>query len=447
MDTIKNIFKAYDIKGLYEKELTLHHAYLIGRAFGTISDGVVIVGHDSRTSSNALNTNLIKGLVETGVKVIDIGLVTTPILYYAREFFGNPYAIMITGSDYDKDYNGFILCDNQGIMYDEKMGALFNIIATSEFKEGVGSVEPYDLTYDYKKLMMDKITLGEKRLKVVIDCSNGVSSCFNPSIIKDWGVDVIEHNCDIKNDLKENITSFYDDGCVSELKDKVIEENADLGVLFDDDGDRILLIDENGQLIKNDMLMLIIWKSIYRTCRNKTASFDVKCSSVLKKQLESLGLRTEYNKEGSAYLNNKVKEYNYDFAGEMSGHLCFNDDFYGYDDALYALGRLLKILSNINGKISNFFNDVPKYASSLDNFISVPNQRADLIINKILNYAKVNGYEIIDIDGIRIEYTDGFALIKKSNTSPGLIVSFEGSTKEIMESYRLEIMKIINEEL
>ncbi len=447
MEINKEIFRSYDIRGIYEKELTNELAFQVGMAFGSISDKTVIVGHDARTSSNALNTNLIKGLIETGVNVIDIGLVTTPMLYYARELYNKPYAIMITASHCAKEYNGFKLCDKEGAMYGEKIKKFLNIVLKGNFKKAKGKVEFRDITYEYKKLISDKIILGKRKIKAVIDCGNGTTSYYNPEILKDLGVDVIPLYCNSNPDFPNHIPDPAVDKNMVDLSKAVIKEKADLGIAFDGDGDRIGVVDEKGNLVRIDMFMIIIWKSIYKTCKNKTASFDVKCSRALKEELEKLGLKTKYNKTGHSYLKKAVKDNNYDFAGEFSGHVCFNDDFYGYDDALYAAGRLLKILSNSNLNVSDYLSDVPKYVSSSESYIEVGESKKDLIMDKILKYAIKKNYNIITIDGVRIEYDNGFALVRKSNTSPCLTVRFEGKTLEEMETHRLEILKLINEEI
>lgn len=447
MEIVKEAFRSYDIRGVYGSEITNELAYLVGRAFGSISKNVVIVGHDARVSSNALNTNLIKGLMESGIKVIDIGLVTTPMLYYARELFNEPYAIMITASHCAKEYNGFKLCDDTGCMYGEKIRELLNFILKGEFKKAPGMVEPYDITYDYRKLMNNKINLGSRKLKVVVDCGNGTTSYINPSIIKDWGVNLIPLYCDSNPDFPNHIPDPAVEDNMINLEQKVKEEGADLGIAFDGDGDRIGIVDENGNLVKTDMFMLIIWKSIYKTCKNKTASFDVKCSKALKESLEALGLKTAYNKTGHSYLKKAIKDNNYDFAGEFSGHVCFNDEFYGYDDALYAAGRLLRILSNTDSNVSDYFIGVPKYVTSKEEYIKVGEENKDRIVNKVKEYAISKGYELITIDGVRIEYQGGFALVRKSNTSPCLTVRFEGKTEEEMNMHKEEIMNLINEEV
>lgn len=447
MEIVKEAFRSYDIRGVYGSEITNELAYLVGRAFGSISKNVVIVGHDARVSSNALNTNLIKGLMESGVKVIDIGLVTTPMLYYARELFNEPYAIMITASHCAKEYNGFKLCDDTGCMYGDKIQELLNFILKGEFKKAPGMVEPYDITYDYRKLMNNKINLGSRRLKVVVDCGNGTTSYINPSIIKDWGVNLIPLYCDSNPDFPNHIPDPAVEDNMIDLERKVKEEGADLGIAFDGDGDRIGIVDEKGNLVKTDMFMLIIWKSIYKTCKNKTASFDVKCSKALKESLEALGLKTAYNKTGHSYLKKAIKDNNYDFAGEFSGHVCFNDEFYGYDDALYAAGRLLRILSNTDSNVSDYFIGVPKYVTSKEEYIRVGEENKDRIVNKVKEYAISKGYELITIDGVRIEYQGGFALVRKSNTSPCLTVRFEGKTEEEMNMHKDEIMNLINEEV
>ncbi len=441
------VFTSYDIRGVYEKELTNDLAYLVGKGFGSLSNGVVIVGHDARTSSNALNTNLIKGLLETGTKVIDIGLVTTPMLYYARELLGYPYAVMITASHCSKEYNGFKLCDEEGTLFGEKIQNLLNIIEKQEFKSGMGSIDSVDVTYDYKKMLYDKIKLGERRLKIVVDCGNGTTSFYNPEIISNWGVEVIPLYCESDPTFPNHIPDPSVHLNMIDLQKKVKEEQADLGIAFDGDGDRIGIVDEKGDLIKSDLLMIFLWKSIEKHVKNKVASFDVSCSNALKEALLDMGFITRYNKIGHSFLKHAVKENNYDFAGEISGHFCFNDDFYGYDDALYAAGRILKIISNDEKNLSDYFLDIPKYFSTDIEYIDVEEEKKDKIVNKIKNHAVAKGYKIVTVDGVRIEFEDGFALVRKSNTSSSIMVRFEGHTKEIMEKYRLEILSLINEEL
>lgn len=443
----KEVFRSYDIRGIYDDEITNYLAYKLGRTFGMISDGTVIVGHDARLSSNALNTNLIKGLLEVGTKVIDIGLVTTPMLYYAREFFNEPFAVMITASHCAKEYNGFKLCGSDGCLYGDKITKLYDLILNDNYEEKSGKLVSYDLKDDYIKLITDKIKLGNRKLRVVVDCGNGTTSYYNPDIIEKLGVEVIPLYCTSDPLFPNHIPDPAVDNNMVDLEKMVKEKNADLGIAFDGDGDRIGIVDEKGNLVKTDMFMLIIWKSIYKTCHNKTASFDVKCSLALKESLEKLGLKTAYNKTGHSYLKKAIKENNYDFAGEFSGHVCFNDEFYGYDDALYAAGRLLKILSNTNLNVSDYFIDVPKYYSSKENYIEVGEDNKDKIVNKILNYAKSKNYNIITVDGVRIEYDNGFALVRKSNTSPCLTVRFEGKTEDEMLKYRNEIMSLIEEEI
>lgn len=445
MEIVKEIFRSYDIRGIYEKELTNDLAYLIGRAFATISKGKIIVGHDARTSSNALNTNFIKGALKSGAEIIDIGLCTTPMLYYAREFFKEDYAVMITASHCAKEYNGFKLCDSNGSMYGDKIKDFLNLILSGNFKDGIGHVSTYDLTFDYKKMIINKITLGPRQIKAVVDCGNGTTCYFNPEILKDLGVSVVPLYCEPDASFPNHIPDPAVESNMVALQEKVKEVGASVGIAFDGDGDRIGIVDEKGNLVKTDMFMLIIWKSIYKTCLNKTASFDVKCSEALKESLENLGLNTKFNRTGHSYLKKAVKENNYDFAGEFSGHVCFNDEFYGYDDALYAAGRLLRILSNTNMNVSDYFLDVPTYYSTPESYIEVGEENKDKIVNAVLEYAKSKKYEIIDIDGVRIEYGNGFALVRKSNTGPYITVRFEGKMKEERDLHKNEIMNIINE--
>lgn len=446
MQIAEHIFRNYDIRGIYESELTNDLAYLIGKAFGTYASNTVIVGHDARTSSNALNVNLIKGLLETGVKVIDVGLVTTPMLYYARELFDVKHAIMITASHCDKKYNGFKLCDENGTMYGNKIKLILDMVLENNYNHGVGTLEVKNIKDDYVKLMEDKIKLGDRKLTAVVDCGNGTASIINPFIIEKWGVNVIPLYCKSDPSFPNHIPDPAVEENMKNLSKAVIKNHADLGIAFDGDGDRIGIVGEDGSLLK-EYFMLIIWKDLVTRAKNKTASCDVKCSRGLVEGFENLGLNFKFNKTGHSYLKKAMKEENYDFSGEFSGHVCFNDEFYGYDDALYAAGRLLRILSNNNLKITDYLNDIPKYVSSKEIYIEVGEENKDKIVNEVLLYAREKGYEITDVDGVRIEYPDGFALVRSSNTSPSITVRFEGKTVHSMKKHQKEIMKVINKEL
>ncbi|MEG2620985.1 MAG: phosphomannomutase/phosphoglucomutase [Bacilli bacterium] len=443
MNFSKETFRSYDVRGIYETEITNELAYLLGQAFGTKVKSVIVVGHDARFSSNALNTNLIKGIISTGCNVIDTGLVTTPMLYFAREKLNIPHSIMITASHCSKEFNGFKLNDEEGSMYGEKIQNVLKDIESGNFNSGIGTLKVIDIKDDYVNLMKDKIKLGNRSLKVVIDCGNGTTSIINPDIIERLGINVIKLNCDNDPNYPNHIPDPAVESNMIQLQKKVKKTKADLGIAFDGDGDRIGIVDEKGNLVKTDMFMLIIWKGIINTAKNKNASFDIKCSKALKEGLENLGLTTHFRRSGHSYLKKDIKENGYDFAGEFSGHVCFADEFYGYDDALYAAGRLLRILSNTNLNVSDYFIDTPKYVTSPETYIKVKEEEKEQIVDAIKKYALSKKYEIITIDGVRIEYDDGFALVRASNTSSSITVRFEGKTKKIMKKYEKEIMDII----
>ena len=405
MNIKKEIFKKYDIRGLNDEEITNELAYNLGLAFGFISDGYVIEGHDARITSNALNTNLIKGLLESGVNVIDIGLVTTPMLYYARELLKKDYAIMITASHLGKDYNGFKLCDKDGNMFGDKITNLLDIINENNYIKKRGTLNTYDITYDYKKMLFKKIKLGQRKLKIVVDCGNGTSSFYNPLVLKDFGMDIIPLYCESMPSYPNHDADPALEANMRDLQKKVIEEKADLGIAYDGDGDRIGIVDENGKILTSDEIIIFIWKYICKTSKNKTALIDVASSLSLKEFLEEKKLNVKYTKLGHSYIKNQIKQNNYDFVGECSGHMYFNDDFYGYDDALYVTLRILEFLTNNTNNISYYLNDIPNYYS-YSNYIEVSDK--DLIMEKLKNYVKQKEYDIIDIDGIRIIYNDGY---------------------------------------
>lgn len=443
----KDIFRLYDIRGLYKEELTEDSAYLIGKAFAKVAKDTVVVGYDSRTSSISLKNKLIDGLLNSGINVIDIGLVTTPMLYYAREYLNIPYAIMVTASHLDDKYNGFKLCDEDGNMFGTKIYNLLSIILNNDFKEGNGIIKQFDIHKEYKKMILEKVKLGNRKLKVVVDCGNGTTSNINPDILKELGCDVVPLYCEIDPSFPNHIPDPSVKNNMHDLSNKVIEEKADIGISFDGDGDRIGIVDEKGNIIRPDVLMIMILKSIAKVCKNKLVAFDVSCSNVLIDFAKKLYLNPILTHSGHSYMKYFIKNNDCNFAGESSGHIYFKDEFYGYDDALYVAGRILKILSYDSYPVSAYFNNVPSYCSTDATYITLKHDNYDEIISKVKSYAESNGYDYIDIDGIRVCYKDGFALIRRSNTTNSLCVRFEGKTLEIMESYRLEIMKLINDSL
>lgn len=443
----KEVFKLNDIRGLYKEEITEELAFLIGRAFAKLAKEKVIVGYDSRTSSKSLHKSLIDGLVKSGIGVIDLGLITTPMLYYAREYLDEPYAIMVTASHLDDRYNGFKLCDKDGAMFGTKIIDLMNIVLENNFEELNGNIKEFNIYDEYENMILDKIKLGDRNLKVVVDSGNGTTSNINPKIIEKLGCEVVPLYCEINPSFPNHVPNPAVKDNMTDLSKKVLECGADIGIAFDGDGDRIGIVDEKGNIIKGDILMIMILKSIAKVCKNKLVAFDVSCSNSLTEFCEKLYLEHIIIPSGHSYMKYFVKNNDCDFAGESSGHFYFNDEFYGYDDALYVACRILRILSFDKYPVSAYFNDIPSYYSTDTMYITLDDNNYEYIIEQVKNYAESNKYDYTSVDGIRISYTDGFALIRKSNTTNSLCVRFEGKTLELMETYRLEIMKLINKEL
>ncbi len=446
----KAIFREYDIRGIYNNEFSSEDSYYIGKGYCSyIKDSnskTVIVGYDNRISSNEIAKNLIKGITGSGFNVLDIGLVTTPMLCYAREELKQSNAIMITASHNTAEYNGFKLFNETGSIFSAELEKIYNNITTDNFISGVRTIESKNMYNQYIDMLKKNIKLGSKRLKVVVDCDNGTGSFIVPRVLKEFNIDVVELNCNSDPTfIKHQPDPFIEENTL-DLQKAVIDNKADIGFGFDGDGDRVGVVDENGKYIPIDMFMIFIWKDLVNKTNKKKTFFDVKCSSILNKELDKLNIEYKYVKTGHSYLKKEIDTGLYDFAGELSGHVCFKDRYYGYDDGLYAALRTIEILSSTDNTFSSYLSDVDKLITSPEIKIEVEESNKDRILNAIEAYALSKNYTILKVDGIRIEFDDGFILVRSSGTSSNLTTRFEASTNELLEQRKSEILSIIEKE-
>lgn len=446
----KIIFREYDIRGIYNTEFSNDDAYYLGKGYCSYiknsSNKTVIVGYDNRLSSPDLSKKLIKGIIDSGFNVLDIGLVTTPMLCYAREELKLNNAIMITASHNTSEYNGFKLFDDNGSIFGLELDKIYNIINNDEFINGVGNIESKNIYNSYIDMLRNNISLGSKKLKVVVDCDNGTASFIAPRVLKEFNIDVVELNCNSDPTFKNHEPDPFIEKNTFDLQKAVIDNKADIGFGFDGDGDRVGVVDENGKYIPIDLFMIFIWKNLYNKTNKKKTFFDVKCSSILNKELDKLGIEYKYVKTGHSYLKQEMDTDMYDFAGELSGHVCFKDRYYGFDDGLYAALRTIEILSSIDNTFSSYLNDVDTLVTSPEIKIEVKEDNKDRILNAIREYSLSKGYNILTIDGIRIQFNDGFILVRASGTSSNLTTRFEASTNELLEQRKEEILSIIEKE-
>lgn len=430
------IFRSYDIRGIVGQDIDGEVAEKLGRSFGSyvqeLDENTVIVGNDNRESSDMLSKRLIKGLTESGVNVIKIGLATTPMVYYARKLFDIGPAIQITASHNPGEYNGFKMCikKEEESIYGDKIQEIREYTEKENFKSGFGKVTEENILDRYIDQIAEKVKLGNRKLKVVVDAGNGTASIVAEKLLKKLGTEVVPLYCD----LNPRFPNHHPDPSVPEnLKDlsqKVIEEKADIGIGYDGDGDRIGVVDENGNMIFGDLYMLIIWRDIIKKFPGSPALVEVKCSQSLWDELEKIGAKPEFIRTGNPYIKAAMRVKNVPFSGEMSGHIFFRDEYYGFDDAAYATARILRILSNTEKKTSELLEGINKYIATPEITKKVEDSTKFQTIEKAVNYFKQKGYKVIDVDGARVVFENGWGLIRASNTSPKITIRYEAKNEE-----------------
>ena len=450
MQLNKQMFREYDIRGIWNEDITEEISYHIGRAIATKVTGLgkdkMIVGYDNRLSSPIIEKNLIKGLTEGGINVIRLGLVTTPMYYYAWDKLNIHAGVMITASHNPKEYNGFKISYN-GIhnIFGKDVSSLYDVIISGTYSSGNGLVETADIKEDYIKMIHNHIDMGNNKLRVIYDCGNGTTSIVAPDIFK--STNNIEY-IPLFAESDGTFPNHHPDPAVEEnlttLKEKVLELKADCGIAFDGDGDRVGVIDNKGKFVPIDKYMILIWRDIYNKVEKKEGFFDVKCSKAVKDELNRLGIKPVETRTGNSYTKKISVENNYPFGGEMSGHLYFRDKFIGNDDGIYAGLRLVEILSKTNKTVEDLLLNIPIYYSTDENKIPVEDSKKDMIVSRVEEYCKNKGYNYTTIDGVKVLYDDGFALVRKSNTTPNITTRYEAKTKDRLEEITKEYTSLLN---
>jgi len=437
------IFRQYDIRGHAGRDLTSSTAKLLGQAFGTYLQerGApdVIVGRDNRLSSERLRDDLVDGLMSTGCKVIDIGLVVTPLLYYAGIFCGIAGGVMITGSHNPPDENGFKLVYGEGTLYGDEILRLKEMIHEGKIISGIGAKEERDLTIPYLSMLKEKIKLGPRKLKIAVDCGNGTAALFAEKILESWGCQVVPLYCQSDGRFPNHHPDPVKTANLEYLRKVVVEQGLDLGVAYDGDADRIGVVDEKGQVIWGDQLMCLYWREILAAYPGAPAIIEVKCSQSLVDEVQRLGGKPFFYKTGHSLIKAKMKEISAVFTGEMSGHMFFADEYYGFDDAFYATGRLLRILSRTEKTLSQLLEGIPKYYSTAETRIPCSDRDKFYVVSRLADKLS-RDYGIIDVDGVRVLFDDGWGLVRASNTQPVLVARCEAKTSSGLENI-CKIMK------
>lgn len=447
----ETILRKWDIRGIYPDQINEDFAKRVGNAYAYFlkekNQDTCIIGRDNRIGGDNLARSLIKSLSESGINVIYLDMVTTPMFNFACHKLNNPYGIMITASHNPKNDNGFKIFGNNCLhLKTDELNYFYNLI--KEDKKTVsdikGSIKNLNIKEPYIESLINNINLEKRRLKIVVDCGNGTASTIIRDVYKNF-------NCDVIYLYSESDPSFPnhhpDPNVFDNLKDlckMVIETKADLGIAYDGDCDRVGIVDNNGNVLETDKLMSIYSKDIIENNDNKNIIIDVKCSMALEDAIKKQGGNPVMVCNGSAYIESYVHDYPASFGGEYSGHVFFNDKHYGYDDGIYAGLRLQEILCNQNKALNELTCDYQKLFNTPEIKVSCNDDIKFKIVDQIKEYCKQKNYTYIDIDGVRVTFNDGWALVRASNTGPNLTARFEATTEKRVKEIKEEFVNLTN---
>ena len=444
----RSIFRMYDIRGRVDADLDEAAVRAIAGAFGRYVQEQdrekIIVGRDNRFSSPRFRELVVETLLLSGLDVVDIGEVITPMFYFASRHLDIDAGMMITASHNPGEDNGFKLLLGNSTIYGEDISKIADLAETGDFISSTKKGNPsfYDISPAYRQDIMERIKLGERQLKVVVDCGNGTAGFIAPRLLRELGCEVIELYCDSDPSFPNHHPDPVKVENCQDLIRVVKAEEADLGIGFDGDGDRLGVVDTEGNIIWGDMLMILFWREILPSYPGTDCIVEVKCSQSLIDEIERLGGKPVIYKTGHSLIKAKMKEIGAVFTGEMSGHMFFADEYYGYDDALYAAARLLRILSHSEQSLSELLADVPRYHATPELRVKSSDSEKFAVVEQVLSHYR-NHHEVIDIDGARILFPGGWGLVRASNTGPELIVRCEAGTPEELERIKTELFTFL----
>ena len=454
-DEMDAIFRAYDIRGIVGKTLTMERVYDIGRALGSDAKDhgckTVVVGRDGRTSSPVLAQALAQGIALTGCNVLDIGMVPTPMLYFVVQHTEGRSGVMVTGSHNPADYNGLKMIINGETLADERIQQIRQCIARQGYAGGeAGTIKNNDgYANEYIGTICEDIHIARPML-VVLDCGNGVAGELGPVLLQRLGCEVVELYCDVDGTFPNHHPDPSKPENLVELIASVKHYKADLGIAFDGDGDRLGVVDSNGNIIWPDRQMMLFAKDVLARNPGSEIIYDVKCSRHLADQITKYGGKPVMWKTGHSFIKAKLKETGAALAGEMSGHIFFNDRWLGFDDALYSAARLIEILSKDMRSSAEIFAGFPDSINTPELNLALEEGESVIFMDRMFAEANFTGGKITAIDGMRIDFSNGWGLVRASNTTPSLVIRFEADSKEallgIQDQFR-QLMKKIKPDL
>lgn len=457
MKVTADIFREYDIRGIVDKDLTREMARHLGSAIGTyVRKGGgkrVVVGCDCRASGEWLGASLVEGLVGTGCEAIHIGTVPTPVGYWAIQHLKADGGVQITGSHNPPEYNGFKLTLLGKSLHGRDIQELRQLMETEQYSQGQGKSEQNPILDNYIDELSKSLRPAKRKLKVVVDAGNGTGGIAGVPLYQKLGHEVIPLFCEMDGNFPNHHPDPTVEENIEDLRRAVKEHKADLGIAFDGDADRIGVLDAQGEVIWGDKLMILLSRAVLKEVPGAAIIGEVKCSKTLYDDITAHGGKAIMWRTGHSLIKNKMKEENAELAGEMSGHIFFKHRYYGFDDGVYSGGRLLEILSEGTKTLAEHLADVPKTVSTPEIRFDCPEHIKFKLVQKAVEFfrdgARAGGYKVVDIDGARVEWADGWGLVRPSNTQPILVMRFEAQTdkrlKELQTLFNTEINRLKNE--
>jgi phosphomannomutase/phosphoglucomutase len=444
------IFRAYDVRGVVGDTLTPGIVRLLGLAIGSEAQErdqqTVCVGCDGRASSPELVTALVAGLRESGCDVIDVGRVVTPVLYFATDYLDTGSGVMVTGSHNPPEYNGLKVMLAGDTLFGDDIQALRQRIEESNFSSGSGKLQSMDISADYIRRVSEDVPVAlGNAFKVVVDCGNGVAGEFAPKLIRALGHDVVELYCDLDSSFPNHHPDPSQPENLTDLIAAVEENGADLGFAFDGDGDRLGVVDASGRIVWPDVQMMLFAHDVLSRNEGAEIIFDVKCSSRLAKVITKFGGKPVMYKTGHSFIKNKLKESGAPLAGEMSGHIFFKERWYGFDDALYAAARMLEILMGFKRKPLDVFARLPVGVSTPELRVDLDEGEPPALMEALKDTERFADGEVTTIDGLRVDWKDRWGLVRASNTTPSLVLRFEGDDEQALERVKTTFRELLLE--
>jgi len=446
IDIPKNIFREYDIRGLVDRDLTPERVERLGASVAVtlVREGIsqAVVGRDNRLSSDQYFEALSSGLTGGGVDVIDIGLVATPVFYFAAAKWGIRGGVMITASHNPAEFNGFKVLRGEGTIYGDDIRELYSIYNGEPGGGGNGGIESRDAISEYIDHISDGIYI-ERPVRFAVDGGNGTSGLVAPSLFTRLGCDPLQMYMEPDGTYPNHHPDPTVIENMNDVRSAVLSEDLELGIGFDGDSDRIGVIDDRGEMVFGDRLLALFARGVLASNPGAAVIFEVKCSQALEEDILKHGGRPIMWKTGHSLIKKKMRDEKALLAGEMSGHIFFADRYFGYDDAIYAACRLLEIVSREQIPLSELLGDLTRYESTPEIRIDCSDESKFDVVKEVRDRFKKN-HDVIDVDGVRVKFDDGWGLVRASNTQPVLVLRFEARTEESLNSIKQEISNALS---